>query len=145
MPRSDRHDDDLAVLTRDWARAVAPSAYTPTTAAELEPPLRAHLDSLHAALLARPFRPDAGYAVGLGMIVLHLTKPEAVEATLVVLADRLLPALDLDAGVFGGQLARLLGALAHGYARALGQRARADQEAMFRAALIAVGRSGPVR
>lgn len=133
-------DTQVARLGLDWARVVAPFAYTPTTVPELEFHLRGHVEALYDALLAEEFQPDAGYSAGVALVVLHLTKPEVVEASQVFLADRLLTEFALDLDAYLPRLVRLLAALAHGYSRALSQRARSDQEAMFRAALLAAGR-----
>ena len=141
MRRRAGTDLQVARLGLDWARVIAPFAYAPTTVPELEFHLRGHVESLYDALLRQPFQPDAGYSAGVALVVLHMTKPEAIEASHIFLADRLLTDLDLDPAAHQPHLIRLLAAFAHGYARALSQRARSDQEAMFRAALLATGRS----
>lgn len=105
-------------LAREWASAVAPHAAAPMPRAEIELHLRAHLERLHDALLAEPADPAPAAALGESLVALGLT-PAALEATVVVLADRLLVDLGLDEVTFAGALHRLLGALARGYARAL--------------------------
>jgi hypothetical protein len=122
-------------LARDWARAVASLAYRPTPRAEIELHLRSHLETLHDALLAEPFRAEPGRRIGASLIRIHLTRPETIEATLVILADRLLTDLGLDTYTFQTQLNRLLAALAQGYTRALRDRALSDQEQVYCAAL----------
>jgi hypothetical protein len=122
-------------LARDWAQAVASLAYQPTTRAEIELYLRSHLETLHDALLAQPFSAEPGRDIGASLIRIHLTKPEAVEATLVLLADRLLTDLGLDTYTFQHQLNRLLGALAQGFTKALRDRALSDLEQVWAAAL----------
>ena len=106
-------------LARDWARAVAPYAAGDVSRAEIELHLRGHLETLHDAVLAEPPDRTAATAVGAALVALTLTRPEAVEATVVVLGDRLLGDLGLDGVTFTGALHALLGALAAGYARAL--------------------------
>lgn len=108
-----------ARLVREWARAVAPYAAVAVPRAEIELHLRGHLETLHDALLAEPVGRQPAAALGAALVELRLTRPEALEATLVVLADRLLTDLGLDGVTFAGPLNRVLGALAAGYARAL--------------------------
>ena len=122
-------------LARDWAQAVASLAYRPTTRAEIELYLRSHLETLHDALLAQPFSAEPGREIGASLIRIHLTKPETVEETLVLLADRLLTDLGLDTYTFQHQLNRLLGALAQGFTKALRDRALSDLEQVWAAAL----------
>jgi hypothetical protein len=122
-------------LARDWAQAVASLAYKPTTRAEIELYLRGHLETLHDALLAEPFSAEPGRRIGASLVRIYLTKPETVEATLVVLADRLLTDLGLDTYTFQYQLNRLLGALAQGFCQALRDRALSDLEQVYTAAL----------
>ncbi|MEN3362063.1 MAG: diguanylate cyclase [Mycobacteriales bacterium] len=122
-------------LARDWAQAIASLAYRPTTRAEIELYLRSHLETLHDALLAQPFSAEPGREIGASLVRIHLTKPETVEQTLVLLADRLLTDLGLDTYTFQHQLNRLLGALAQGFTRALRDRALSDLEQVWAAAL----------
>jgi hypothetical protein len=141
-------------LARDWARAVAMLAYRPTSRAEIELHLRGYLETLHDALLSEPFAAEPARGIGADLVGIHLTKPEAIEVTLVVLADRLLADLGLDTYTFQPHLNRLLGALALGYTKALRDRVLADQEQVYRAALavhlappatsVPSARSGPL-
>lgn len=134
--RSSGEDRTLkSQLARDWAQAVASLAYRPTTRAEIELYLRSHLETLHDALLAQPFSAEPGRQIGASLVRIHLTKPETVEETLVLLADRLLTDLGLDTYTFQHQLNRLLGALAQGFTRALRDRALSDLEQVWAAAL----------
>lgn len=134
--RSSAEDRTLkSQLARDWAQAVASLAYRPTTRAEIELYLRSHLETLHDALLADPFSPEPGRRIGASLVRIHLTKPETVEETVVLLADRLLTDLGLDTYTFQPQLNRLLGALAQGFAKALRDRALSDLEQTYSAAL----------
>jgi hypothetical protein len=132
-------------LARDWAQAVASVAYRPITRAEIELYLRSHLETLHDALLADPFSAEPGRRIGAGLVRIHLTRPEAVEETLVLLADRLLTDLGLDTYTFQPHLNRLLGALAHGFTRALRDRALGDLEQTYCAALTANLGAPPVQ
>ncbi|HVQ93370.1 MAG TPA: hypothetical protein VMU51_20185 [Mycobacteriales bacterium] len=134
--RSTAEDRTLkSQLARDWAQAVASLAYRPTARAEIELYLRSHLETLHDALLAQPFSAEPGRQIGASLVRIHLTKPETVEQTLVLLADRLLTDLGLDTYTFQHQLNRLLGALAQGFTRALRDRALSDLEQVWAAAL----------
>ena len=109
-------------LAREWAQAVLPHTTAGRAAVELL--LRGHLETLHDALLAD--QPDRAVAAGVGtaLVVLAPDRPEVIERTLTLLADRLLADLGLDEVTFAGPLHALLGALAGGYARALAADAR---------------------
>jgi hypothetical protein len=134
--RSGAEDRTLkSQLARDWAQAVASLAYRPTTRAEIELYLRSHLETLHDALLADPFSAEPGRQIGASLVRIYLTKPETVEETLVLLANRLLTDLGLDTYTFQPQLNRLLGALAQGFCKALRDRALSDLEQTYAAAL----------
>lgn len=106
-------------LAHDWAQAVIPYGPVGMIRAEVELHLRGHLETLHDGLLAEP--PDAPAAAGVGaaLVELELDRPEALGATVAVLADRLLAELGLDEPTFARPLHALLGALATGYTRAL--------------------------
>ena len=106
-------------LARDWAQAVTPFGPPGTVRAEVELHLRGHLETLHDALLREPPDVVAADRIGAELVGLALDRPEALGATVAVLADRLLPELGLDEVTFAGPLHGLLGALATGYARAL--------------------------
>lgn len=106
-------------LAHAWASAVLPYVPDGTTRAEVQLRLRAHLETLHDALLAEPPGTDAALAVGESLIELDLRKPEALGVTVEILADRLLAELGLDEATFAGTLHTLLGSLAVGYVRAL--------------------------
>jgi hypothetical protein len=112
-------------LARDWAQAVTPFGPEGTVRAVVELHLRGHLETLHDALLAEPPDAAAAAAIGAALVGLELDRPEALGATVAVLADRLLAELGLDEVTFAGPLHGLLGALAAGYARALVEAATA--------------------
>lgn len=106
-------------LAREWARAVLPYAVAGTGRAEVELHLRGHLETLHDALLAEPADRAAAARIGAELAALTPARPEPLEATVVVLGDRLLADLGLDETTFAGPLHRLVGGLAAGYAGAL--------------------------
>jgi hypothetical protein len=106
-------------LARDWATALCLHSPAARPRAEIELHLRGHLESLHDALLAEPVDRAAGATIGAGLVELGLVRPEALDVSVVILADRLLVALGLDEVTFGRGVHALLGALAAGYARAL--------------------------
>ncbi len=105
-------------LAREWAQAVTPFGPPGTVRAEVELHLRGHLETLHDALLVQPADAAAADRIG-AALARALDRPEALGATVAVLADRLLPELGLDEVTFASPLHALLGALAAGYARAL--------------------------
>ena len=104
-------------LAREWAQAVTP--YTAASRAAVELLLRGHLETLHDALVAEPPDRPAAAGIGTALVVLAPARPEVIESTVTLLADRLLADLGLDEITFAGPLHMLLGALAGGYARAL--------------------------
>jgi hypothetical protein len=122
-------------LAHDWALAVADLAPAGTTRAEVELHLRGHLEALHDALLAEPFRAEPGRRIGAELIDIHLRAPVVLESTVVILADRLLDELGLDTYTFQPSLNRILAAIAHGYTRTLRDRVLTEQEQVYSAAL----------
>jgi diguanylate cyclase (GGDEF)-like protein/PAS domain S-box-containing protein len=117
-------------LARAWARAVAPTSYVPMGRRELVAHLTHLAGRLVAAAVAEPFDPKPAHEVGVALVATHLTQPEALDRTLVVLASQ------LD-GCPPERLAGLQGALAAGYTHALRERVLAEQEEIQAAAMQA--------
>jgi len=117
-------------LARAWARAVAPTSYVPMGRREFV----AHLTDLAGRLVtaagAEPFDPKPAHEVGVALVAAHLTQPEALDRTLVVLGAQ------LD-GCPPERLAGLQGALAAGYTHALRERVLVEQEEIQAAAMQA--------
>src|SRR5690606_9422757 len=103
-----------------WARALGGTCYVPMSSAAAEEYLRGLAGGVADALLAEPFRPAAGYDVGTALVTTHFSSPEALGCTLDVFYARFLDDLGLaDRPDARARLAKLLGSLASGYARAL--------------------------
>ena len=125
-----------------WAEAVIGTSFVPMSAAEIQQFLARLTDLLGDALVADPFRTEPGYEVGKALVDAHFVSPETLEESLGVIGSRLLGLLGLRSLLHGAtsdfavRLARLQGAIAAGYTKALRQRTLDEQE-MIRHALMA--------
>ncbi len=122
-----------------WSRAIFPVTATSLTRPEFELQLVPLARRLRDALQERVFDAAQGKAVGAALIDTHCTDPEAlsrtldcVEAYLVLYCGGEGPREELRA-----RSARIQHALAAGFAQALRERTRTEQEAISRAALSA--------
>ncbi|WP_445330451.1 putative bifunctional diguanylate cyclase/phosphodiesterase [Streptomyces sp. GSL17-111] len=135
------HPDGLRRFATIWSRAVYPTTATCMTRAEFEEHLVPLAELLSTTLHARPFDPVPARAVGQELVAAHCTAPESLPQILgVVDAYLLLYCSDPDrlpAEEGRARCARLQHAVAAGFARALQERTRAEQEALSRAALKA--------
>ncbi|MFF9019717.1 putative bifunctional diguanylate cyclase/phosphodiesterase [Streptomyces eurythermus] len=137
----DGPEDRLIRLTTIWSRAVYPVTSTSLTRAEFAEELLPLARRLSELLRARNFDADAAKAVGAALVDAHCTDPEALARTL----DCVDAYLVLYCGEDGPQdelrlrSSRLQHAMAAGYAQALRERTRAEQEAIAQAALRAQG------
>ncbi|MHA6625142.1 putative bifunctional diguanylate cyclase/phosphodiesterase [Pseudonocardia sichuanensis] len=119
-----------------WATAVQTSGFVPLDRRELQAALVDRAAALLAAVDDAPFpgaRPDAeaeAHAIGRWMVDAHFTQPPALQRTLAVLGPRLVRG-DPERGT------AVLSALATGYAAALQERTRAEQERVSAAAFAA--------
>jgi diguanylate cyclase (GGDEF)-like protein len=104
---------------------------------EAEELLGGLLATLVDALFAEPFRTGPGYDFGAALVEADFTGPEMVGRTVKVLAGRLLAELGADGPQLRERLAALVGGVATGYARALRDRVREDQEETRRAMVVA--------
>ncbi|WP_428966833.1 putative bifunctional diguanylate cyclase/phosphodiesterase [Micromonospora fluostatini] len=124
-------------FARAWARAVAGTSYLPLSRPQLEAFLHRLTEHLAAALVAEPFDLRAGTRVGAELVVAHIAAPEGLGRTIEVIQLRLLRDLGLVGADVEDRLARLLGAVATGFAHALRDRTLDEQEMIRRAALQA--------
>ncbi|MFF8996698.1 putative bifunctional diguanylate cyclase/phosphodiesterase [Streptomyces achromogenes] len=137
----DGPEDRLQRLTTIWSRAVYPVTSTSLTRTEFAEQLLPLARRLSDLLRARSFDADAAKAVGAALVGAHCTDPEALSRTL----DCVDAYLVLYCGEDGPQdelrmrSSRLQHAMAAGYAQALRERTRAEQEAIAQAALRAQG------
>ncbi|MGP3966228.1 putative bifunctional diguanylate cyclase/phosphodiesterase [Streptomyces sp. 6N223] len=142
LPRTPAEPSDaLRRLARAWCRAVYPDITTSMTRAEFEEMLLRLATRLADALLAEPFDPSPGEAVGAELVAAHCTAAESLPGTLGVIDAELPPACGAAASLTeeeaAGRCSRLQHAVAAGFARALQERTRSEQEALSRAALAA--------
>jgi diguanylate cyclase (GGDEF)-like protein len=139
----------IRVFANAWARALAGTCYVPMSSAATQEYLGGLAGGLADALFTDPFRATAGYDVGAALVTTHFSSPEALGCTVEVFEQRFLDDLgigrDGDGQGAGGRvspadarsrLAKLLGALASGYARSQRGRTLDQQESIRRAALV---------
>ncbi|MEV1287886.1 bifunctional diguanylate cyclase/phosphodiesterase [Micromonospora sp. NPDC049679] len=107
------------------------------TPAQLEAFLGALTTRLAGALQTEPFSLRAGQQVGADLVAAHIASAEGLGRTLEMIDLRLLRDLDLSGTDLPDRMARLLGAVAAGYARALRDRTLDEQETIRRAAMVA--------
>nr|WP_323379286.1 EAL domain-containing protein [Streptomyces durbertensis] len=138
---SGRQADGIRRFATIWSRAVYPTTATSMTRAEFERHLIPLTERLCTALHARPFDPADAREVGSALVAAHCTSPEALPQVLgVVDAYLLLYCSDpqrLPTEEGRARCARLQHAIAAGFARALQERTRVEQESISRAALAA--------
>ncbi|MEU6024457.1 putative bifunctional diguanylate cyclase/phosphodiesterase [Micromonospora sp. NPDC048871] len=132
--------DDLArvgVFARAWAKALTGTSYFPLTHAQLETLLQRLTDQLAEALRSEPLDLRAGHRVAAELVAAHIGSAEALGRTVEVIQLRLVRDLDLVTDDIADRMARLIAAIATGYARALRDRTLDEQEAIRRAAQTA--------
>jgi diguanylate cyclase (GGDEF)-like protein len=137
----------LAIFARAWAKAVTGTSYVPVTPAQLEEYLEGLTVRLVEALYAEPFSLRSGYQIGADLVAAHIASAEGLGRTIEVIELRLLrdlgispasPSADPGSGDdLRDRMARLLGTVAIGYARALRDRTLDEQESIRRAAMVA--------
>ncbi|MEY2248904.1 putative bifunctional diguanylate cyclase/phosphodiesterase [Streptomyces sp. BF23-18] len=135
----DGPEDRLRRFATIWSRAVFPVTSTSLTRPEFEEQLLPLARRLSEALRARTFEAAEGRGVGAALVAAHCTDPEALSRAL----DCVDAYLVLYCGEDGPKealrtrSARLQHAMAAGYAEALRERTRAEQQAISQAALTA--------
>ncbi|MDT0381576.1 EAL domain-containing protein [Streptomyces sp. DSM 42041] len=133
--------DGLRRFATIWSRAVYPATATSMTRAEFEDYLHPLAVRLGDALHAHPFTPAPGREVGEALVAAHCTAPDALPQILGVVESYLVlySAADTPLPVEEGRArcSRLQHAVAAGFAKALRERTRSEQEALSRAALAA--------
>ncbi len=123
--------DDAQALGTAWATAVHTAGFVPLPRRELHAALVERAGALlSAASRAGDGDPGAAGAVGRWLVEVHFTHPSALEQTLAVLGPALTH-VDTERG------AAVLAALAGGYAAALQERTRTEQERVSSAAFAA--------
>ncbi|PZF99747.1 putative bifunctional diguanylate cyclase/phosphodiesterase [Micromonospora endophytica] len=105
--------------------------------AQLETLLQRLTDLLAQTLRTEPLDLRVGHRIATELVAAHIVSAEALGRTLEVVQLRLLRDLDLVADDMADRMARLLAAVATGYARALRDRTLDEQETIRRAAMTA--------
>lgn len=124
-------------FARAWAKALWGTSYLPMPQAQLEALLRRLTDLMAETLRTEPLDLRVGHRVATELVAAHIASAEALGRTLEVIQLRLVRDLDLAADDISDRMARLLAAVATGYARALRDRTLDEQEAIRRAAMTA--------
>ncbi|GGR19942.1 GGDEF domain-containing protein [Streptomyces netropsis] len=134
-------DDRLQRFAAIWSRAVYPATTTFMTRAEFEDYLVPLAGLLSESLRAQPFDPRPAAEVGVALIRAHCTDPDALPLILDVIDAYLVlycpPDDAMPAEESRTRCSRLQHAVAAGFAGALRERTRVEQEAISRAALAA--------
>jgi diguanylate cyclase (GGDEF)-like protein/PAS domain S-box-containing protein len=117
------------LLARRWRAGVASTSLVSMSQPALLEVLLAMSREVLAVVAAPAFEPDRAAAVGARLVAEHLTEVAALQSTLTVLGDEL-------AGC-AGRVAEVLGALSAGYAEALRQRTRDEQQQIMAAVMTA--------
>jgi diguanylate cyclase (GGDEF)-like protein/PAS domain S-box-containing protein len=121
--------DDPQALGTAWARSVQAAGFVPLARGQLSAALGERARTLLDAVSGTT-DPYTAAAVGRWLVEAHFTHPSALEQTLTVLGPSL-TRVDVDRGT------AVLAALAAGYAAALQERTRAEQERLTTAAFAA--------
>ncbi|MFI6422087.1 putative bifunctional diguanylate cyclase/phosphodiesterase [Streptomyces sp. NPDC050842] len=141
VAEADGPEDRLRRFVTIWSRAIFPVTATSLTRAEFEGHLLPLARTLCDALHARPFDTAPAQRAGADLVAAHCTDPDALGRSLGVVDSYLVlycgTDSDLPAEELRARCARLQHAMATGYAQALRERTRAEQEAIARSALAA--------
>ena len=119
-------------VARKWAYLISTTTYVPLVHTDLERPLLEIVEELFTALAADPLDLEVADRAGARLVELNCVDKSSLQCTIDVLAGPLLTDPDV-AHVSPEQAARLLGALAAGFATALRQRTVEQQDSMCRA------------
>ncbi|WP_405860179.1 EAL domain-containing protein [Streptomyces sp. NBC_00090] len=141
VAEADGPEDRLRRFVTIWSRAIFPVTATSLTRAEFEGHLLPLARTLCDALHARPFDTAPAQGAGAALVAAHCTDPDALGRSLGVVDSYLVlycgTESDVPAEELRARCARLQHAMAVGYAQALRERTRAEQEAIARSALAA--------
>ncbi|MCE7007550.1 diguanylate cyclase [Kibdelosporangium philippinense] len=129
-----------AKIVRRWAVAVTADTHIPLQADELHERLTGLLDDLLDALTSDPFTPDPAFLCGVQLVEMHCGTAESIRSTMDALGAGLAAMPEL-AGLSRRteRIFSTLGAMAAGYSEATRQSTFAQQEAVHRASLTALG------
>lgn len=137
----DSLEDRLRRFVTIWSRATFPVTATSMTRAEFEQQLMPLARELRTALHDRSFDTAPAHRAGAALVGIHCTEPDALSRTLGVIDAYLVLYCGDEERTSTEELrarcSRLQHAMAAGFAQALRERTRAEQEAIARSALSA--------
>ncbi len=122
-------------LAQAWSRAITGTSFAPMSHDDLSFYLEVLVRDLIDALTADVFDRTVPDRVGRALVAAHFTEVGSVERTLALLGRELAGAATGPDGT--GRLAAVLGAMAAGYAHALQDRTRAEQEEVTASTFLA--------
>jgi diguanylate cyclase (GGDEF)-like protein/PAS domain S-box-containing protein len=122
-------------LAARWARAVSDTSLVTMRGRRLVEFLQVHAEALIDAVTGDVPGMQGPYRVGVSLVEAHFTEVAALQQTVAVLTDQFAGVSGVPGG--GARLGVVLGALSAGYAQALQDRTRAEQERITTAAFRA--------
>jgi PAS domain S-box-containing protein len=125
-----------AAMIDAWKVGLAPTGYVGLSADEVRHTLATLIESVLAALSSEPFAPAQAQVVGVELVKIGYTRPQAVSRTVEVFARELLAALpESDAERARPRVAAVLGEIAAGFAQQISERILGEQETIREALL----------
>jgi diguanylate cyclase (GGDEF)-like protein/PAS domain S-box-containing protein len=122
-------------LAARWARAVSDTSLVTIRGRRLIEFLHAHAQALLDAVATDSPDTASSYRIGVSLVEAHFTEVAALQQTLAVITEELAGVSKVPGG--GARLGAVLGDLSAGYAQALQDRTRAEQERITTAAFRA--------
>ncbi|HEY1292213.1 MAG TPA: ATP-binding protein [Chloroflexota bacterium] len=124
------------VVVDAWRVALAPTGYVALSTAELRHALRLLAERVLDSLSAEPFAPAAAQAVGVELVKIGFTRPQAVSRTLEVFSREVTAGLPESELVrLQPRLAAVLGEIGAGFAHQMSERILTEQETIREALL----------
>lgn len=133
---------DLDKLARKWAYLVSMTSYIPLPHKEIERRMRDMAHGLFEAAMAEPPDVERAAAIGEQLVKLHCVGRRSLRSSIEVLASAFLEDEELcDTGDHGERIARILAAMASGYADTVRWHTAEQQDGLNQALLDAVRKS----
>jgi len=119
-----------------WRVALAPTGYVALSTAELRQTLRALTERVLESLSGEPFAPSGAQAVGLDLVRIGFTRPQAVSRTVEVFGREVTAGLpEPEVARLQPRLAAVLGEIGAGFAHQISERILSEQETIREALL----------
>src|SRR3954454_6551711 len=120
-----RHD----AMIDAWKAGLAPTGYVGLSGDEVRHTLASLIDCVLAALSSEPFEPAQAQRVGVELVKIGYTRPQAVSRTVEVFARELTAVLpQADAEPVRTRVAAVLAEIAAGFAYQMSERILSEQE-----------------